>query len=119
EMATRLRASAEPEGDGWRVPPAPYVLENLPERIKAWVAARLAPHPLRCFDDPVTLRSQAAAALPRAFIRTSPRWERHAGLLARAREAGWHCRKCGGGHYARLPQPQAVAEALTELPGLP
>ena len=119
EMATRLRASADAQGEGWRVPPAPYVLENLPERIKAWVAARLAPHPLRCFDDPVTLRSQAAAALPRAFIRTSPRSNLYAGLLARAREAGWHCRELEGGHYAMLTQPQAVAAALSELPGLP
>jgi len=119
DMATRLRASADAEGEGWRVPPAPYVLENLPDRIKAWVAARLAPHPLRCFDDPVTLRSQAAAALPRAFIRTSPRSDLYAGLIAHAREAGWYCRELEGGHYAMLTQPQAVAAALSELPGLP
>ena len=64
------------------------------------------------------MRSQAAAALPRAFIRTSPRSNLYAGLIARAREAGWHCRELEGGHYAMLTEPQAVATALSELPGL-
>jgi len=119
EMATRLRASADAAGDGWRVPPASYVVESLPDTIKTWAGARLTPHPLRCFDDKVTLRSQAAAALPRAFIRTSPRSDLYAGLIARAREAAWYCRELEGGHYAMLTQPQAVAAALSELPDLP
>jgi len=118
EMATRLRASADAEGEGWRVPPAPYVLENLADRVRPWAAARLKPHPLRCFDDRVTLGSQMAAALPRAFIRTSPRSQLYAELIARARAAGWHCRELEGGHYAMMTQPQAVADALNELPGL-
>jgi pimeloyl-ACP methyl ester carboxylesterase len=119
EMAMRLRTSAEAEGEGWRVPPAPYVLEGLSDRIRSWAQARLAPHPLRCFEEPVRLRSPAAAALPRAFIRTSPRSDLYARLMAHAREAGWYCRELTGGHYAMLSEPQAVAAVLNDLPGLP
>jgi pimeloyl-ACP methyl ester carboxylesterase len=117
EMAGQLRASANADGDGWRVPPASYVVRRLEgESLRSWVADRLTPHPLRAFDDPVHLISPRAAALPRAFIRTthSPLYDR---LLAYARESGWYCREIGGGHYAMFTQPDAVVKALSELPG--
>jgi pimeloyl-ACP methyl ester carboxylesterase len=70
EMAARLRSDAQSRGEGWRVPPAEYVLTGLTDAMRVWVEERLTPHPLRSFAEPVQLRSQAAAALPRAFIRT-------------------------------------------------
>ena len=96
EMASRLRAAAQAQGDGWRVPPADYVTERLPERLRDWVGERLTAHPLR------------------AFIRTtrSPLYDR---LLERAQQAGWPCRELAGGHYAMLSEPQAVAAALAEV----
>jgi pimeloyl-ACP methyl ester carboxylesterase len=115
EMAARLRSAATTEGEGWRVPPAPYVAERLPEVLRPWVEARLAPHPWRPFEEPVHLRSKEAAALPRAFIRTSPQSDLYARLLDRARGAGWDCRDLTGGHYAMLTEPQAVAAALAGL----
>jgi len=118
EMTGRLRASAEADGEGWRVPPAPYVLENLPGSLKPWVAARLVPHPLRVFEEPVALSAAAAAALPRAFIRTSLQSDLYRRLMAHARQSGWYCRDLFGGHYAMLSEPQAVASGLNELPEL-
>jgi pimeloyl-ACP methyl ester carboxylesterase len=115
EMAAQLRASAAADGEGWRVPPAPYVVGRLSDSsIRAWVEARLTPHPLRSFDEPVRLQSKEAAALPRAFIRTtqSALYDR---LLNRAREAGWYSREIGGGHYSMFTQPQVVASALNEI----
>ena len=114
-MAAQLRSSAISIGDGWRVPPADYVAARLPEALRPWVESRLTPHPLRTFDDPVHLVSPAAAALPRAFIQTTPS-DLYNGLIARAREAGWYCPEIGGGHYAMLTQPKAVASALNEIP---
>lgn len=116
EMAAQLRSSTLSGGDGWRVPPASYVVERLPDAIKPWVRARLTPHPLRAFDDPVQLRSSEAAALPRAFIRTSLRSSLYDGLINRARDADWYCRDLRGGHYPMFTEPRAVASALTELP---
>jgi pimeloyl-ACP methyl ester carboxylesterase len=116
EMAARLRSAAMSDGDGWRVPPAPYVLARLSDALRPWVQQRLTPHPLRSFEEPVRLRSAAAAALDRAFIRTSTQSDLYGGLLARAHEAGWYCRELGGGHYPMFTEPQAVAAALNELP---
>jgi pimeloyl-ACP methyl ester carboxylesterase len=115
EMAAQLRSAARSGGDGWRVPPADYVVERLSDAIRPWVAERLTPHPLRSFEEPVQLRSGAAAALQRAFIRTSPQSALYERLITGARAAGWRCRELNGGHYAMLTQPQAVASALAEL----
>jgi pimeloyl-ACP methyl ester carboxylesterase len=114
EMAARLRAAAHASGEGWRVPPADYVTERMPQDLRGWVRERLTPHPLRAFAEPVQLRSAAAAALPRAFIRTtqSPLYD---GLLERAQRAGWPCRELPGGHYAMLTEPLAVAAALADV----
>jgi pimeloyl-ACP methyl ester carboxylesterase len=114
-MAAQLRSSAAANGDGWRVPPADYVVARLSAPLRPWVSERLTPHPLRSFEDAVRLRSSEAAALPRTFIRTtqSDLYDR---LIRQAREAGWHCREIGGGHYAMLTEPAAVIAALTELP---
>jgi pimeloyl-ACP methyl ester carboxylesterase len=115
-MAAQLRASAVSGGDGWRVPPAPYVIERLSGHpLQSWVRERLRPHPLRPFGEPVQLHSREAAALPRAFIQTTQS-DLYNGLMARAREAGWYCRDLSGGHYAMFTQPKAMASALNELP---
>ena len=116
EMAARLRSDAQSRGEGWRVPPAQYVLTGLTDAMRVWVEERLTPHPLRSFTEPVQLRSQAAAGLPRAFIRTSPQSDLYGRLIARARADGWCCSEITGGHYAMLREPEAVATALRELP---
>jgi pimeloyl-ACP methyl ester carboxylesterase len=115
-IAAQLRAAAASGGEGWRVPPAPYVIERLSDALRPWVEARLTPHPLRPLDEPVCLRSREAAALPRAFIRSSPQSNLYQGLIDRARDAGWYCREISGGHYSMFTQPEAVASALHELP---
>jgi pimeloyl-ACP methyl ester carboxylesterase len=116
-MAAQLRASAMSEGEGWKVPPAPYVVGRLSEHpLRDWVASRLKPHPLRPFAEPVRLISPDAAALPRAFIQTTQS-DLYRGLMARARQAGWHCQEINGGHYAMITEPKAVATALTAAVG--
>jgi pimeloyl-ACP methyl ester carboxylesterase len=114
-MAAQLRASAASDGEGWRVPPASYVVERLSDHpLRSWVEPRLTPHPLRPLGEPVKLRSQEAAVLPRAFIQTT-RSDLYNGLVTRAREAGWYCREIGGGHYAMFTQPKALASALSQV----
>jgi pimeloyl-ACP methyl ester carboxylesterase len=113
-MAAQLRASAVLDGDGWRVPPAPYVIGRLSDHpLRSWVEARLKPHPLRPFGEKVQLRSREAAVLSRAFIQTTQS-DLYNGLMARAREAGWYCQELSGGHYAMFTEPKAVAAALNK-----
>jgi pimeloyl-ACP methyl ester carboxylesterase len=116
KMTADLRLAAHDGGEGWRVPPAAYVVAPLSDAIRPWVEARLMPRPLRAFEEKVLLRSDAAAALPRAFLRTSLQSALYEALTNRARAAGWYCRDLKGGHYAMLTEPHAVASALIELP---
>jgi hypothetical protein len=74
----------------------------------------LTPHPLRPFGEPVLLRSAEAAALPSAFIQMTQS-DLYRGLIARARQAGWHTKEISGGHYAMITEPKAVAASLNEL----
>jgi pimeloyl-ACP methyl ester carboxylesterase len=115
-IAGELRSTAQALGDGWRVPPAAYVVERLAPDLRPWVEPRLTPHPLRCFEEPVRLASRDAANLPRSFLRTSLQSPLYAGLIERARRAGWHCRDLQGGHYPMFTEPRLVAAALSELP---
>lgn len=116
-MSAQLRESAVAEGEGWKVPPAPYVVGQLSGHpLREWVAARLTSHPLRPFAEPLRLSSAEAAALPRAFIHTTQS-DLYRGLIARARQAGWHCQEIGGGHYSMITEPKAVAAALNAGPG--
>jgi len=115
QYAAALRAEADADGNGWRVPPPASIGDGLPDTLREWVKARLTPHPLRPLGEPVRLRSRAAAALPRTFIRTSTQSMLYAELMERARKAGWSCRDLAGGHYPMFTEPKLVAAALAEL----
>jgi pimeloyl-ACP methyl ester carboxylesterase len=115
ERAAALRAAADSDGDGWRVPPSVSVGDGLPDALRCWVTARLTPHPLRPFGEPVSVCSRAAATLPRTFIRTSTQSVLYSEVMERARKAGWSCRDLDGGHYPMFTQPQRLAAALAEL----
>lgn len=115
DMAARLRDSALRAGDGWRVPPPSVADWDLPANLCEWVERRLTPHPLRSLTEPVRLRSPAAAALKRVYLRSSEPSPLYGRLMERARLAGWRCKDLPGGHYAMLTAPRAVASALIEL----
>jgi pimeloyl-ACP methyl ester carboxylesterase len=113
-MTAELCAWAEAKGEGWRVPPAAYVVERLPLPLRSWVEPRLTPHPWRPFAEPVRLGS-AAAHVPRSFLQTSLQSPLYQRLMAEARAAQWQCRELAGGHYPMFTEPHLVAAALAEL----
>jgi pimeloyl-ACP methyl ester carboxylesterase len=116
DIAARLRDSALRAGDRRDVPPPSVSDWELPADRCAAVARRLTPHPLRCFAEPVRLRSPLATTLGRAYLRSSQQSRLYGGLMDRARAAGWWCKDLPGGHYPMLTAPRAVAMALLELP---
>jgi pimeloyl-ACP methyl ester carboxylesterase len=107
-------------GTGLRPPVPPAALGITDPTMAAWVAARLTPHPLSTYAQPIPIGPPASAALPRAFIYCT------AGLTARrfapfaqqARAAGWAVRELATGHDAMLTAPQPLVELLLELGGL-
>ncbi len=75
--------------------------------------ARLVPHPLATWLQPVRLTG-GAAALPRTFIHcTSPQHHAIAASVERVlSEAGWNFREVSAGHSAPRENPRGIADML-------
>jgi pimeloyl-ACP methyl ester carboxylesterase len=115
DKSARLRENAVRVGDAWCVPPPSVADWGLPAHLRDLVERRLTPHPLRSLAEPIRLRSPAAVALKRAYLRSSQKSRLYGLLMDRARRAGWWCKDLPGGHYPMLTMPRAVGSALLEL----
>jgi pimeloyl-ACP methyl ester carboxylesterase len=89
------------------------------EADRAWVIAKMTPHPLATLTQPLRLANPAATALPRAFVfcpegkTAGGSMERLAGRL-RA-DPGWRYREVAANHAAPITAPRALAEAFLSL----
>jgi pimeloyl-ACP methyl ester carboxylesterase len=116
-------AQARAHGDGWRVPPAAttaetFLLGELPEDQRRWIAARLTPHPLKTWTQPIRLTG-AAATTPTTYIRCTvgydPTDEDTMRQDERIRsEPGWRYRELAESHAAPFTAPRAVADLLLD-----
>lgn len=117
-VAGMLRAAAE-RGGGWKVPPPPASVWLDDPAQQAWAAARVTPHPLRCFTDPLPtggawrtigrkMHILAAANDPSPF---------HAIHRRAAAEPGWLCRRIDGPHDLMISHPEETAALLLEAAG--
>lgn len=93
-------------------PPPPSVFGITDPRMARWVSARLTPHPLLTYDQPIPAGDKAMAALPRAYILCT---DSFAHFAARARRDGWRVRELRTGHDAMLTEPRKLSELLQEL----
>jgi pimeloyl-ACP methyl ester carboxylesterase len=114
---------ARTHGDGWRVPPAvtklPAILEELPNEQKRWIAARLTPHFVTTWTQPIRLMG-AGDAIPTTYIRCTighdPTDEDTQRQDTRIRsEPKWRYRELAACHYAPWTAPRAVADLLIEV----
>src|SRR5262245_61024545 len=114
---------ARAHGGGWRVPltaeRADAFLEELPEEQRRWVAARIVPHPLRTWMQPIRL-SGAAATIPTTYVRCTvgydPDDEDTQRQDARIRgEPAWRYRELAASHFAPWTDPRVVANLLLEV----
>ena len=104
---------------GLRQPPSLDFLGITDPEMAAWVKARLTPHPLATYNEPVPVGNAKSAALPRAFIHclSGPTTPVFAPFAAKARAGGWEVHELATGHSAMLTMPLEVAELLLELDG--
>jgi pimeloyl-ACP methyl ester carboxylesterase len=124
----RLTALADAHGEGWFVPPEvtrvhAYLLAGLPEAQAAWIAARVAPHPLVTWLQPMRLTG-AAANVPTTYIRCTvgydPEDEDTRRQDERMRsESAWSYRELAETHAAPRTAPRAVAGLLLDLATAP
>jgi pimeloyl-ACP methyl ester carboxylesterase len=117
--ATSARRRAGERGEGWRMPvgagPAPYGVSDPADA--AWVNARLTPHPLRSFEEPVRLDNPAADALPRCYIScTVGQSDVMAATAARLRaNPRWRYVELATGHDAMITAPRELADIVLGL----
>ena len=115
-----MRASIladEAAGRGLREPPPLDFLGITDPEMAAWVKARMTPHPIATYTEPVPISSAKGAALPRTFIHCTngPTTRVFAPFAAKARAAGWEVYELATGHCAMLTMPYEVAEILLKL----
>ena len=117
-----MRAEVESEGAagrGFRRPPTPALMGITDPALAEWARARITPHPLATYLEPVPPGDERSAALPRAYIRCTagPITSLFEPSEAKARARGWQVRYIDAGHDAMLIVPREVADTLLELAG--
>lgn len=105
---------AASQGDGWRIPLEPEWRTG-PLDLLPWLNERWTDHPLKCFEEPLTLHCPEQAPPPRTYIRCT---ENHAtGMLFEkfATAPDWRVRELAAEHAAMVSAPQKLARLLLEL----
>jgi len=116
DVRDRMRAAAQREGEGWRVPPNPPPPDTPPDDL-AWMAPRRMMHPLKCFEDSLGLTG-AVDRLPRTYVyatRPGPA-DVFRQFAVRARtEAGWQSLEIDASHNPHVTCPDALATMLCDI----
>lgn len=109
-----VRAAAAERGDGWLVPPWPAAELGIEDPAEAaWVDARLTPFPLAAFEHRVRLTSEAARAIPRAYVWCTR--SLFGPIAEQARADGWPVLELDAGHDAMVTAPGELAAILCGL----
>lgn len=118
EMRAAIQADEAADG-GVRQPPSLDFLGITDPEMAAWVKARLTPHPLAAYNEPVPVGCAESDALPRVFIHCTdgPTTPVFAPFAAKAKAGGWGVHELATGHCAMLTMPNEVAELLLDIAG--
>lgn len=105
-----LEADAREHGDGYKVTAlTPQALGITDPTDAEWVAARLVPHPIGTFRDPVEARDRVPSIASTFIFCTRFGFSDTA---ARCRANGWPVLEIDSGHDAMITNPQELAELL-------
>jgi pimeloyl-ACP methyl ester carboxylesterase len=115
-------AQAGSAGEGVARPPPPEMFGVTDPELKDWINARMTPHPVASYTEPLTAGGPESLALERAFIYCTgnpPSTPDVFGPFARAARArGWDVRDLAAGHLAMLTAPAALAQLLLGMAAL-
>ena len=117
-----FRQAADRSGDGWRLRAGEAQLDLWglkPGTARDFVRSRLSDFSLRCFEEAITLPTNAAARLPRTFVACTaeqyparPIFQR---FSERARGEGWTYHELPTGHDCHVELPDAFVSKLVAL----
>lgn len=111
-----MRAGADKDGDGWKLPVNPMPPDTSPEDV-AWASPRRRPQPIKTFEQKLRLESKAAPP-PRHFIyakRNMP-GDAFRQFSDRAQgEAGWTHHEMDASHNPHITCPQELMAVLSAI----
>lgn len=111
-----MRARAEKDGNGWKIPLNPMPPDTAPEDV-AWAVPRRRPQPIKTFEQKLRLVSKEPPP-PRAYIyakRNAP-GDVFRQFSDRARsEAGWKHYEMDASHNPHITCPQELMTVLTKI----
>ena len=119
---TAFRNQAKNEGGGWRLPASERQLDLWglqPGPVREFVKARQSDFTVNCFEQPIALPANAAAALPRGYVACTaeqyPAKVAFAPFAQRARAEGWQYHELPTGHDCHAEMPEAFASIVTAM----
>jgi pimeloyl-ACP methyl ester carboxylesterase len=119
ERRAELAALARDRGEGLSIPVTERLSTVADPDDARWIRERLTPQPLAAFTEPVSLRSERAAALPGTFIRCTategiPSPISRSGDRVR-HDPRWRYHEIAAPHDVMVTAPRALADILLAL----
>jgi pimeloyl-ACP methyl ester carboxylesterase len=110
-----MRAGAQKDGDGWKLPLNPMPPDTAPEDA-AWAVPRRRPQPIKTFEQRIALQSQSVPARHYIYAKRNGPGDvfRQFGERARS-EAGWKYYEIDASHNPHITCPEALMALLTEI----
>ena len=110
-----MRAGAEKDGDGWKIPPINPPTDTSPEDL-AWTGPRRRPQPIKTFEQKIKLTRTTFP--PRHYIYAKKNGPgdvfRQFGERARS-EPGWKHYEIDASHNPNITCPDALMKLLSEI----
>jgi pimeloyl-ACP methyl ester carboxylesterase len=110
-----MRAGAQKDGDGWKLPLNPMPPDTAPDDA-AWAVPRRRPQPIRTFEQKITLQSRYVPARHYIYARKNGPGDvfRQFGERARS-ETGWKYYEIDASHNPHITCPEVLMALLTEI----
>jgi pimeloyl-ACP methyl ester carboxylesterase len=113
-----MRALADKNGDGWRLPPNPMPPDT-PEADVAWATPRRMPQPIKTFEQVLQLSAKTPPP-PRSYIycrRSRPDDVFRQFLVRAQNESGWRHFEMDASHNPHITVPQELMAILQKIVG--
>lgn len=117
EVAESRRALAKQSPSGLTIPvPSADKLGVTDAMDAAWLAAKCTPHPIRTYEDTLTLTQEPGNGLPVTYLAVTPYYSPTTASRDYARSrADWTYDEIPAGHDAMMTSPKALIEKLLTI----
>ncbi|MDE0253813.1 MAG: alpha/beta hydrolase [Rhodospirillaceae bacterium] len=114
ERLELARTEAQKRGGGWRVSPPDAALWTDDPGLRDWINARTTDHPLRTFEDALTLATDWERVVRKMYIQTERHSETRFRDISRKyeRDPNWTVHRLPTFHDAMLTMPDETARLI-------